>query len=298
MNYKFAFPPNLWVGTSSWSSSDWCGVFYPEKIKPEDFITCYAQYFRTVEIDSTWHHMPGANAVRAWRERTPDDFLFAAKVPKTITHEKYLEDCQAEMTRFLQVMGGLGEKLGPLLFQFPYFAKGKDAEEYRSGADFRARLGALLKTLPSDFRFVVEVRNANWIDSPLLDLLRQHRVALCFVDYYTMPALDQILKKWDAVTADFIYVRFIGNHKQIEAKIEKLKADKKKDKDWNELVLDRSREMSHWTPAIASLHARQIPAFVFFNNHYAGFAPGSIRLFAEWWEKQNKAAEMPRRPEA
>src|SRR5713226_5591949 len=188
MDFHFTFPPNLLVGTSSWSSADWCGVFYPPQIRPEEFIICYAQYFCTVEIDSTWHYMPSAHTVRAWRERTPDDFIFAAKVPKVITHDKYLEDCAAEMKKFLGLMTGLGDKCGPLLFQFPYFAKGKDAEEYKTGADFHARLQALLKTLPKDFRYVVEVRNGHWIAPPLLDLLREHGVALCFVDYYTMPA--------------------------------------------------------------------------------------------------------------
>src|SRR5262249_9483374 len=100
MDYHFSFPPDLWVGTSSWSTSDWCGVFYPENCKPEDYIVCYSQYLRAVEIDSTWYYTPSTQAVRAWRERTPDDFIFAAKVPKIITHEKYLEDCQPEMSKF------------------------------------------------------------------------------------------------------------------------------------------------------------------------------------------------------
>jgi uncharacterized protein YecE (DUF72 family) len=293
MNYKFDFPPNLHVGTSSWSSKDWYEVFYPPKIKPEEFIAYYAQHFDTVEIDSTWHYMPAYNMVNAWNERTPDHFTFAAKVPKVITHEKYLVDCQPEMEQFLRVMERLGPKLGPLVFQFQYFAKGKDAEEYKTGADFMARLDAFLKSLPTDFRYVVEIRNSNWMGPALLDLLRKYRAALCLIDYYTMTPLDQLMEEMDVVTSDFIYVRFLGNHKQIDALVEKMKKEGKKEKgrEWNELIVDRRKEMERRVPAIAKLLERQIQAYVYFNNHYAGFAPGSIQLFAEIWQEKTKSEE-------
>ena len=135
-----ALPPALRVGTSSFSSKDWRGVFYPERLQPRDYLGHYAGVFPTVEIDATWHALPAPSTVRGWAERTPADFVISLKVPKTITHERYLEDCAAEWTRFLRLLEPLGEKRGPLLFQFPYVAKGKDAREYESGEDFRRRL--------------------------------------------------------------------------------------------------------------------------------------------------------------
>src|SRR5438477_677472 len=89
--------PNLFLGTSSWSSEDWVGVFYPPGTAPAQFISEYARHFSTVEVDSTYYRAPSTAMVRNWRERTPAGFVFAAKFPQTITHEKALVDCGAEI---------------------------------------------------------------------------------------------------------------------------------------------------------------------------------------------------------
>jgi len=112
------FHPNMLVGTSSWSSKDWCGSFYPESIDPAEMIREYSKKLSTVEIDATWYRMPNEKMVDAWNSKTPDGFVFSAKVPKIITHEKYLEDCEAELKEFISVMSRLKDKLGPLLLQF------------------------------------------------------------------------------------------------------------------------------------------------------------------------------------
>jgi uncharacterized protein YecE (DUF72 family) len=104
------FPPNLLVGTSSWSSPDWCGSFYPDETQPGDMIQVYSRKLHTVEIDSTWYRIPSQKMVETWRSKTPDGFVFSAKVPKIITHDKYLEDCENELKEFLSVMSGLGER--------------------------------------------------------------------------------------------------------------------------------------------------------------------------------------------
>jgi uncharacterized protein YecE (DUF72 family) len=95
---KVHFPAGVLVGTSSWSTSDWCGSFYPESIEPAEMIRVYSSKLPTVEIDSTWHFMPNKTMVDAWNSRTPDGFIFSAKVPKVISHEKYLEDCESEFS--------------------------------------------------------------------------------------------------------------------------------------------------------------------------------------------------------
>ncbi len=133
-------PNNLLVGTSSWSSQDWCGNFYPEGIQPKEMITHYSSILPTVEIDATWHAMPGWSMVDAWKARSAEGFIFSAKVPKIITHEKCLVDCEAELNEFVSVLSRLGAKLGPMVLQFPYIAKGKDPNEYATGADFISRL--------------------------------------------------------------------------------------------------------------------------------------------------------------
>jgi uncharacterized protein YecE (DUF72 family) len=281
-------PSNLHVGTSSWSTTDWYGVFYPPAIQPNEFITFYAQHFDTVEIDSTFYHPPSREAVDSWARRTPDEFKFAAKVPQLITHEKYLVDCQTEVTNFLKTMSRLGEKLGPLLFQFPYVAKQKAGEEYKTGNDFRQRLKMFLPTLPTpDFRFALEIRNAHWVNPALLEILKQHDVALTLSCYYTMPSITQLMKEFDVVTSDFSYIRFLGNHRQMDSLIDKLMKEGNKEKQWNELVVDRTNELDRWISAIRELVERNIDVFVYFNNHYAGFAPGSIEKFKELWRKES-----------
>ena len=170
-------PPSLHVGTSSFSSADWYDVFYPGEISPSEFLTHYGRTFRTVEIDATWHFMPGAKTVDAWARKVPDGFTFAAKVPKVITHEKLLEGCEDDWSRFIGTMDRLGPKLGPLLFQFQYVAKRADAQEYETGDRFRHRLESFMRLLPAEHRYVVEVRNPKWLGPKLTDLLRSRNIA-------------------------------------------------------------------------------------------------------------------------
>lgn len=260
------------------------GVFYPKGTKPADFITEYAKRFHTVEMDSTWHHMPSESLIRSLERRTPSGFIFSAKVPDTITHKKYLEDCDEELHEFLNTMSLLGGKLGPLVFQFPYVAKGKDSGEYKSGALFRAKLAKFLPKLSKNFRYAVEIRNAYWLKPPLLDLLRRHRAALVLSAYHTMPALDELLQNHvDPLTTDYALVRFIGHRKEIEALIQaKIKKGEKK-REFDEIVMDRTSEMRRWVAPLARLLEKGIPTYIYFNNHYAGHGPASARLFETLW---------------
>ena len=82
------------LGTSSWSCKDWIGTVYPRGSAPKDFLGVYAERYDTVEVDSTWYRSPTEYLVRKWVRDTPEGFLFSAKVPRTITHEKALVDCQ------------------------------------------------------------------------------------------------------------------------------------------------------------------------------------------------------------
>jgi len=274
------FPPNLLVGTSSWSTRDWCGTFYPESIEPGEMIRTYAQQLSTVEIDATWHHMPSRTMVDAWKSRTPAGFIFSAKVPKIISHDKYLENCDADLKEFLSVMSRLEDKLGPLVLQFPYVAKGKDPQEYESGADFLSRLKKFVGLLPSEFKWGIEIRNSKWLRPELLDLLRSRQISLVFIDYYTMNPLPKLAHRKEVFTAPFVYVRFLGNHKEMDAAVKQARENGTRRLDWESLIQDRTDQMKQWIPPIKDIVARQIPTYVYFNNHYAGHAPGSVELFS------------------
>jgi uncharacterized protein YecE (DUF72 family) len=261
----------LFLGTSSWTGEGWVGSFYPAGSKPADFLPFYARHFRTVEVDSTFYRIPAANTVKQWRERTPKGFIFAAKVPQVITHEKVLVDAERDLKDFLDVMDLLGDGLGPLLLQFPYFNKHK----FRGLGFFLKRLQPFLDNLPRQYQWAVEIRNKTWLSEKLYSVLRQHGVALALVDHAWMPRPQEYFEAGDPVTANFSYIRWIGDRKGIEEKTQH----------WDHVIIDREDDMRIWIPIIHQILKRRIQVMGYFNNHYAGFAPGSIKLFNEMWEK-------------
>jgi uncharacterized protein YecE (DUF72 family) len=143
------------LGTSAFTAGGWEQPFYPAGMKPAEYLTYYATKFNTVEVDSTFYRTPSAATVIGWEPKTPTEFILAAKVPQTITHEKILQECDEDLKHFLETMDLMGDKLGPLLFQFGYFNK----PMFQSGKEFLVRLQPFLKRLPKGYRFAVEIRN-------------------------------------------------------------------------------------------------------------------------------------------
>jgi uncharacterized protein YecE (DUF72 family) len=258
------------------------GSFYPANAKSQDFLSIYAQSFDTVEIDSSYYRVPTAKTVEQWRERTPKGFTFSAKVPSVVTHEKMLLDAEDDLKAFLKVMDLLGDKLGALLLQFPYFKKSK----FRGLGFFLERLEPFLKQLPKDHQWVVEVRNKNWLSEKLYSVLRRHGVALALVDHAWMPRPRELFETGDPVTADFTYIRWLGDRKGIE-EITKV---------WNKLVIDRTAEMEEWMPAMQKLLKRRLTTYCYFNNHYSGSGHESARLFGEMLDRTigKRTAEIAR----
>lgn len=268
--------PRLFLGTSSWSSKDWNGVFYPEGMAPADYLSHYATRFRSVEVDATFYRIPSESLARKWRSNLPDGFQLAAKVPRVITHEKGLVDAGEDLKAFLGVMDLLGDRLGPILFQFPYYRKSGEM----TAEIFLERVRSLLAGLPSGYRFALEIRNRSWLKAPLLDLLRSRNVALALIDHPWMPRAGDYFAGRDPVTAGFTYIRWLGDRYGIE----------KRTKSWDRIILDRRREMEAWVPVVQSLLARNMTIYGYFNNHYAGHAPGSIELFEQIWKDQDSSA--------
>jgi uncharacterized protein YecE (DUF72 family) len=286
-------PEGLLLGTSSFSSPDWLGSFYPPGLPPARFLDFYSGVFPTVEIDATWHAMPSRKTVETWAAKAPPGFVFSAKVPKVITHERYLEGCEEEWDRFLELVGILGPKLGPVVFQFKYVAQGRDPDEFATGRDFLARLGRFLPRIPREGRFVIEVRNQRWLTPRLLDRLRERNIALALVSYTTMPTAADLLERMDPVTADFCYLRFLGDHAAMDHRVARARELGTKTRDWDELVVDRTEDLRGWIPSVRELLRRVPQVFAYFNNHYAGFAPGSLELFARLWGEEVATSAEP-----
>ena len=241
----------------------------------------YAQHFDTVEVDSTFYRTPSKTTVQGWAQKTPKEFVFAAKIPQVITHEKVLVDCEAEFEQFMEAMDCSGEKLGPLLFQFGYFNK----KAFLGVNDFLARLRPFLKKLPKDHKFAVEIRNKNWLVPQFVEALRERRVALALIDQSWMPRPAQWFEKFDPITADFTYVRWLGDRKGIEEQT----------KVWDKVIVNRSHELQEWAEILGKVHKRRFQIYAYANNHYAGYAPATVEMFLDLWRKQAKDEERTRK---
>ena len=274
-----SLPEQFYLGASSWTAPSWRGPFYPEDLPGPEWIRHYANHFRSVEVDATWYRAPSARTVDGWRERTPDDFVFSAKAPQTITHEKIMVDCVGELEGFLTSMRRLGPKLGVILLQFPYFRKDKIPHL----PAFLERLEPFLPLLPRDIRFALEVRNKTWLQPPLFEALRSHGVALAWVDHPWMPTAREYARRRGAMTADFLYVRWLGDRYGIEEIT----------KDWDRLVLDRVQETELWAEVLSEFNHRANRIFAYYNNHYAGCGYQSAALFEQAWDR---VAARPRVP--
>jgi len=258
------------VGTSAFTAAGWEGTFYPAGMKPADFLSYYATQFDTVEVDSTFYHTPALSTVKDWYAKTPPGFLFAAKVPQVITHERVLRDCEADLSHFLKTMDCLEEKLGPLLFQFRYFNKAA----FPGVDDFLGRLSPFLRKLPKGYQFAVEIRNKNWLVPQLMEVLRERGVAFTLIDQAWMPPPAKVFEKLDPITADFTYVRFLGDRKGIEEKT----------KVWNRVIVDRKASLIEWVKYLRPVVRRGVRALVYANNHYAGYGPETVRMFQGLWD--------------
>ncbi len=244
------------------------GKVYSPGTRQTDYIAEYAQRYNTVEIDSTFYGTPRQSTVDGWRERTPETFLFAAKAPQIITHQKFLEGCERDLTEFLTVMDTLGPRLGPIVFQFPYYSKKYNVSE----ADFIARLKPYIESLPKDGHlFVVEVRNKAWLRAPLCEVLTEHGVALALIDHPWMHTCNQLMKINGIFTGPFAYIRLLGDRYAIE----------KITTTWGEQVIDRKPDLARWAPVMKSILSQRLNVFGYINSHYSGYAPGDVDTLYE-----------------
>ena len=132
-----------------------------------------------------------------------------------------------------------------------------------------------LAKLPRGYKFAVEIRNKNWMDARFLDALRERGVAFALIDQSWVPRPWEFRHPLDFVTADFSYVRLLGDRKSIEELT----------KTWDKVIVNRTGEMKSWVDYLRPLKIRGITIYVYVNNHYTGFAPTSAEKFLELWNK-------------
>ena len=229
----------LRIGTSGWHYDSWRGPFYPPDLKPKDFLAFYGERFATTELNNTFYRLPTTKALEAWRDGTPDDFLFAWKASRMITHLKRLKDVEENITFVFERMRALEGKFGPVLFQLP--------PSFKADAERRERLVRCLDQLPKGRRYTFEFRDPSWYEGPILDRLRDHDVALCFSDHEAAPA------PWE-VTASFVYIRAHGTDGRYAG-------------NYGDTTL------ADWAGLIAQWRAEGRDVYVYFDNDVKSAAP-------------------------
>jgi uncharacterized protein YecE (DUF72 family) len=251
------------IGTSGWSYDDWVGPFYPPGTAQADYLACYCSRFDVVEVDSTFYRPPTAAMVRNWAARTPDHFGFTLKMPRSITHDKLLRDCDTQTEALITNLAHLGPKLRAVLLQFGYFNRAA----FSGPRPFFERLDAFLTRYAARLPLACEIRNKNWLTAEYFDLLRQHRVSAALVEHAWLPPIETVVGRFDTATGPYSYVRLIGDREGIEQNTT----------NWSRIVVDRSADMQRVAAALR-LIAERAEVLVFVNNHYAGHGPESCRL--------------------
>ena len=228
------------LGTSGWSYKDWIGPFYTEKDR--SMLHAYAKVFKTVEIDSTFYRYPSKGTVMGWLKYSPEGFVYTAKLPKLITHEKKLnlnQGIEEDLHKFVELMEPLylSGKLGCILIQLPpkFDYKPKEMEDF-------------FETLPTHIKFAVEFRELSWMREETWKLLEKYKVAYTIVDEPLLPPEVHI-------TSKIAYFRWHGHGTR----------------PWYNYRY-RPEELEPWAPKIKEAAEKVEKVYGYFNNHYHGYA--------------------------
>lgn len=231
------------IGAMGWSYSFWVGALYPKGCKSEQFLSEYSKHFNTMEVDNTFYRIPNKTTTKKWRDQTAPGFIFSAKFPRVITHEKMLQNSQENVERFLETVSLFQEKAGPLLLQLPPWFK---PENMQVLADF-------ISDLPKGPLFVVEVRDRKMLSDKLYSLLRNSGVSLALVVHPHMPLTEE-------VTADFIYIRWEGDRKKVKGTL-------------GQVEVERTSDLDKWADKIKTFMDKSYKIFGYFSKYYSGCPP-------------------------
>jgi uncharacterized protein YecE (DUF72 family) len=227
------------IGCSGWNYAHWRGgVFYPPRCAARNWLAFYARYFDTVEINMTFYRLPQVRFVERWVAESPEDFTFAVKVSRYVTHVKRLLDVPQHLPLLYRRIDPIlrSPKLGPLLWQLP--------PTYRCDL---ARLEAALEHLHDGRRHAFEFRHPSWFRGETYALLREHGAALVIGD---RPEVNDF--QAHELTADFTFVRFHGGSRGANGNYSHGELE-----DW-------ARRLQAWSD--------EVDVFAYFNNDWEGYA--------------------------
>ncbi|MCJ2520382.1 MAG: DUF72 domain-containing protein [Candidatus Thermoplasmatota archaeon] len=229
------------LGCSGWDYEEWIGPFYKSRARSK--LSSYGRVFETVEINSTFYRPPTEGMVLGWSRYSPEGFLFAAKVPQTVTHDRLLKvesGADEHLESFCQLMRPLLDsgKLGVLLLQLP--PRLRFSEE---------RTRRFFETIPLEYRFAIEFRNESWMCPEAFDLLREYKVAYTVVDEPLLPPDVHI-------TSTIAYIRWHGHGTD----------------PWYNYRYGRE-DLESWVPRLKDMADGSSTVYGYFNNHFHGYAP-------------------------
>jgi uncharacterized protein YecE (DUF72 family) len=224
------------IGCSGWNYKHWREAFYPKGVPVKRWFEHYAATFSTVELNTSFYHLPKPETFEKWRDQAPPGFTYAVKAPRFITHMKKLKDCAEPVEEFIGRARKLGNTIGPILYQLP-----------PRWTFNRERLEEFLALLPRDLVHVLEFREKSWLTKDVLALLDARGISFCAHD---MPGLETL--RW--ASGPIAYVRFHGGEGKYWGRYpdERLLS-------WTDWIVDQSRKgRDVWCYFNNDIHAHAI----------------------------------------
>jgi uncharacterized protein YecE (DUF72 family) len=245
--------PGLFIGTSGWDYFDWKGRFYPESLKPREYLSYFSCHFPTSEVNYSFYHLPKISTYEKWAAQVPATFIFALKAGRTITHIQRLKEVERAWTTFLENAAALGRKLGPVLLQLPPSFKADPGrlEEFLCLSPGAMVAGRVL--------LAFEFRHSSWFEDRTFEVLAKHQACLVIADSqrYARAPME--------VMTPFVYLRFHGPRELFSS--------------------EYSREqLSEWAGRIREWLAGGRSVYAYFNNDFHGYAISNARLLASLLE--------------
>ena len=216
--------PQIRIGISGWRYPGWRGTFYPKDLAQRRELEFAAQHFNSIELNGSFYSLQRPKNYQDWCGQTPEDFVFAIKGGRYITHMRKLQNVESPLANFFaQGLLSLGRKLGPVLWQFPPDFK-FDPERMQAFFDLLPRTHKQAAALAQEhdrwmnnrswlkidadlaLRHAVEIRHDSFAVPEFISLLRKNKIALVVADTPEWPCLMDL-------TADFVYCRLHGSEK-------------------------------------------------------------------------------------
>jgi uncharacterized protein YecE (DUF72 family) len=276
----------LRIGTCSWKYPSWQGLVYSAP-KGINYLQEYAQHYDTVEVDQWFWSLFGPDSVNlprlvdveAYRLSVPDDFVFTAKVPNSVTLTHFYKKKKSDplvpnphflspvlFEAFISALEPMHDTLGPLMFQFEYLNRQKMISQHR----FQDLFAAFAARIPQTFAYGLEIRNGRWLNESYFGFLLETGLSPVFLQGYWMPGVAETYQAHrDLIVQNkVVVIRLHGpDRKGIE---------KQTGKRWDRVVAPRDDELAAVTDMVEDLVDQGVDVYLNVNNHYEGSAPGTI----------------------